>query len=237
MGSQRKFSTEIAQKLVLMQLADSFFPSGSYTLSHGLESLIQAGEIQNTEDLVVFFKLLLRNKIGTCDLVALVYAYRGSSQGDLAAIRQADSQLFAISLIETTRQTQRQSGRALLMVARSTWQNELLEILDRDRALNQFNCLHPIVFGVVGSIAGLNETDTMLGFLHGFVTGLFGAAIRLGRLGHLQAQQILLQLAPEIEVVGDRATTMSLNDMCSCTPAIDLAQMRHHKLSSRLFAS
>ena len=71
-----------------------------------------------------------------------------------------------LALIETTRQTQRQSGRALLMVAQSTWQNEQLEVLDRDRALNRFNCLNFVVFGVVGNIAGLSETDTMLAFLH-----------------------------------------------------------------------
>jgi urease accessory protein len=227
----------VAQKLALMQLADSFFPSGSFTLSHGLECLIQTRQIQDTEDLIVFLKLLLGNKIGTCDLVALIHAHRGIGDENLAAVRQADSQLFAISLIETTRQTQRQSGRALLMVAQQTWHSELLEILDRDRALGQFNCLHPVVFGVVGNIAGLNETDTMLGFLHGFVTGLLGAAIRLGVLGHLQAQQILLQLVPDLTTACDRASNMSLNEMWSCTPAIDLAQMHHNKLSSRLFAN
>jgi urease accessory protein len=199
-------SDSIAQKLALMQLADSFFPSGSFTLSHGLESLIQTKQIQNPDDLMVFFKLLLGNKIATCDLVALTHAHRGSRDGELTAVREADSQLFAISLIETTRQTQRQSGRALLMVAQQTWHDELLKILDRDRALGQFNCLHPVVFGVVGKIAGLNETDTMLGFLHGFVTGLLGAAIRLGVLGHLQAQQILLQLAPDLASACDRSS-------------------------------
>ena len=136
----------IAQRLVLMQLADSFFPSGSFTLSHGLEYLIQAGKLKQPEDLVVFLQLLLRNKIGTCDLVALIYGYRGSANNDLEIVRQADSQLYAQSLIATTRQTQRQSGRALLMVAQSTWQHEQLELLDRDRALNQFNCLHFVGF-------------------------------------------------------------------------------------------
>ena len=220
-----------------MQLSDSFFPSGAYTLSHGLESLIQQNKIQQPEDLLFFLQILLHNKIGTCDLVALIYAYRGSVANDLEIVRQADSQLYAQTLIVTSRQTQRQSGRALLMVAQSTWQHEQLEILDRDRTLNRFNCLHPVIFGVVGSIAGLNETDTMLAFLHGFVTSLLGAAIRLGGMGHLQAQKILLQLVPDMETVCHIASSMSLNDMWSCTPAIDLAQMRHPRLTSRLFAS
>lgn len=237
MGTLNITQSTIAQKLTLMQLADSFFPSGSFTLSHGLEYLVQAGKLPTPEDLIVFLQLLLQHKIGTCDLVALIHGYRGSANNDLAIVRQADNQLFAQSLIAATRQTQRQSGRALLMVAQSTWQHQQLETLDRDRILNHFHCLHPVVFGVVGSIAGLNETDTMLAFLHGLITGLLGAAIRLGTLGHLQAQQILLQLASDIEAVCDTAVNMSLNDLRSCTPAIDFAQMRHHRLASRLFAS
>jgi urease accessory protein len=228
---------KIAQKLALMQLADSFFPSGSFTLSHGLESLVQEGKIQQPEDLSVFLQLLLRNKIGTSDLVALIHAYRGSAENNLAIVKQADAQLFAQTLIEATRKTQRQSGRALLMVAQSTWQDDRLETLDGERISSDFNCLHPVVFGVVGRIAGLLEIDTVLAFLHGFVTGLLGAAIRLGVIGHLQAQQILLHLSPNIAASYHTATSMTLEQMWSCTPAIDLAQMRHQKLSSRLFAS
>ncbi len=228
---------KICQKLALMQLADSFFPSGSFTLSHGLESLVQEGKIQQPKDLIVFLQLLLRNKIGTSDLIALIHAYRGSAENNLAIVKQADAQLFAQTLIEATRKTQRQSGRALLMVAQSTWQDDQLETLDGERISGNFNCLHPVVFGLVGRIAGLLEIDTVLAFLHGFVTGLLGAAIRLGVMGHLQAQQILLQLAPDIEKTYHAATSMSLEQMWSCTPAIDLAQMRHQKLSSRLFAS
>ncbi len=261
----------IKQKLTLMQLSDSFFPSGSYTLSHGLESLIQSNLIQQPEDFVVFVRILLHNKIGTCDLVALMHSYQGSAANDLVRVRQADAQLFAQTAIAISRQTQRQSGRALLMVAQSTWQDEQLEILSaegghrqaphrkafpcayrrrgvfppfqggepvtKNRIANNFNCLHPIVFGVVGSIAGLSFIDTALAFLHGFVTGLLGAAIRLGILGHLQAQQISLDLAADIEMVLLTASSMDLNQMYSCTPTIDLAQMRHAQLNTRLFAS
>lgn len=235
---QQDQESTIKQKLTLMQLSDSFFPSGSYTLSHGLESLIQSNQVQHPKDFVSFIQILLRNKIGTCDLVALMHSHKGVSADNLAQVRQADAQLFAQTAIAISRQTQRQSGRALLMVGQSTWQNKQLEILARDRIANNFNCLHPIVFGAVGSIAGLDLADTSLAFLHGFITGLLGAGIRLGILGHLQAQQISLDLSTDIETILLTALSMNLDGMYSCTPAIDLAQMRHGKLNnSRLFAS
>ena len=227
----------IKQKLTLIQLADSFFPSGTYTFSHGLEALVQQDRIQQPEDLVSFLQILLHNKIATCDLVALIHAYRASADDDLEAIAQSATQLYTQTLIEITRKTQQQSGRALLMVARSTWQHQQLEALARSHALKRFYCLHPVVFGVVGNIAELTLTDTTLAFLHGFVTGILGAAIRLGILGHLQAQEVLLLLAEDIEQASNIASKMSLAQMWSGTPAIDLAQMQHSRLSSRLFAN
>ncbi|MCC0176080.1 urease accessory protein UreF [Waterburya agarophytonicola K14] len=227
----------IKQKLTLMQLSDSFFPSGSYTLSHGLESLVQQDRIQQPEDLIAFLRILLHNKIGSCDLIALIHSYKGSAANDLARVRQVDARLFAQNAIAINRQTQRQSGRALLMVARSTWHNEQLENLSRDLIYDNFNCLHPIVFGVVGNIADLSLMDTALAFLHGFITGLLGAAIRLGILGHLQAQQISLELADDIEAVLEKSSSLDLDRMWSCTPTIDLAQMVHSQLNTRLFAS
>ncbi|MEM8828841.1 MAG: urease accessory UreF family protein [Cyanobacteria bacterium P01_G01_bin.19] len=229
--------SKIEQKLILMQLSDSFFPSGSYTLSHGLESLVQNSQIKHPSDVTAFLKVLLHNRIGTCDLVAAIHSHQGSMDRDLARIREADARLFAQNAIAITRRTQRQSGRALLTVARSTWQSKQLEILDSDRISNRFNCLHPVVFGVVGNLAGIDSTDTALAFLHSFVTGILGAAIRLGILGHLQAQQISLELRSDMEAILPAAFSLKIDRMHACTPTIDLAQMRHSRLNTRLFAS
>ena len=230
-------TSTIKQKLTLIQLADSFFPSGTYTFSHGLEALVQQDRVAEPEDIIGFLQILLHNKIAPCDLVALIHAYRASSVNDLEAIQQVETQLYAQTLIEITRKTQQQSGRALLMVAQSTWQHQQLEALERSRALKQFYCLHPVIFGVVGNIADLSVSDTTLAFLHGFVTGILGAAIRLGILGHLQAQKILLLLASDIERASSIALKMNLSQMWSCTPTIERAQMLHSRLSSRLFAN
>lgn len=230
-------ASTIQQKLTLIQLADSFFPSGAYTLSHGLEAAIQQEQIKQSQDLVDFLRILLHQKIAPGDLVALIQAHRASAAGEIEQIEHIAEILYVQTAIATTRQTQIQSGRALLMVAQSTWQDPQLEILARDRALNRFYCLHPVVFGVVGQIAGLHSTDTTLGFLQGFITGVLGAAIRLGSLGHLEAQSILLQLAPDIETAYQTASVMELGEMWTCAPTIDLAQMRHSKLKTKLFAS
>ncbi|MEA5509191.1 urease accessory UreF family protein [Crocosphaera sp. UHCC 0190] len=227
----------ISQKLALMQLSDSFFPSGSFTLSHGLETLVQTEQIQNPQDLLIFLRLLLNNKVGPTDGVALIHAYRGSANNNLEAIKQSDTCLFAQTLIEKTREIGRKSGRALLMIAAETWHDPQLSILSQEVSQGHIYGFHCVIFGVVGRVAGLNEEDTLLAFFHGLVTGLLGAAIRLSIIGHRQAQQILQQLVPDLEAIYQISTTLTLAQMWSCTPAIDLAQMGHQKLSRRLFAN
>lgn len=225
------------QQLVLMQLADSFFPSGAYTLSHGLESLVQSGAVKTSDDVESFVRLLLCNKIGPMDLVAIAHTHRASQNNNMQTIRDIDARLFAQTPIEKTRITQRQSGRALLMVAGKTWPHVQLETLATQTAKGEINCLQPIVFSVVANIAGLSVQSTVLAFTHGFVTGLLGAAIRLGAVGHLETQQIRLRLAANMAAICRDCEQQSLDDMWSCTPLIDLAQMRQAKLSRRLFAS
>lgn len=225
------------RRLALMQLSDSFFPSGSFTRSHGLESLVNLEQIRSPEDFQEFLSLMLQNKIGSSDLVALIHAYRGSVANNFESVCQADLRLQAQTLIQENREAQRQSGRALLMVAHSTWLDSKLESLAAEAASGQIQCLHPVVFAVVGDVAGLSESDTVFAFLHGFLTSASGAAIRLSVIGHLRAQLILKNMAPEVEAVAARAAQMDLDSMWSCTPAIDIAQMLHRRPSQKLFSN
>ncbi|MEL7522519.1 MAG: urease accessory UreF family protein, partial [Cyanobacteria bacterium J06553_1] len=82
-----------------------------------------------------------------------------------------------------------------------------------------------------------SQQAALVAFTHGFVTGLLGAAIRLGAIGHLDAQQIRLSLAIDMANICQRAPAIALDDMWSCTPLIDIAQMQQAKLSRRLFSS
>ncbi|MGB3768837.1 MAG: urease accessory UreF family protein [Phormidesmis sp.] len=225
------------QQLTLLQLADSFFPSGAYTLSHGLESLVQSDAVKTAEDVESFVRLLLCNKIGPTNLVAIAHTHTASQNNNIQTICEIDARLFAQTPIEKTRITQRQSGRALLMVASKTWPHPQLETLSQQTAKGEINCLHPVVFAVVARVSGLSSSETALAFTHGFVTGLLGAAIRLGAIGHLEAQQIRRRLSEDMATICRESAEQSLEDMWSCTPLIDLAQMRQAKLSRRLFAS
>jgi urease accessory protein len=232
-----EFSSASASKFTLMQLSDSFFPSGSFTLSHGLESLVQAKQIRSPQDFQQFLRSLLLHRIGPSDAIALVHAHRASQQNHWSEICRIDHLLFAQTPLSEIRESQRKSGRALLMVARSIWNSVSLENLHQAIEADDTPGLHPIVFALVGQAAQLTETDTVFAFLHSFTAGLLGAGIRLGVLGHVTAQQTLVSVIPDLETVAQDAISASLDELWSCTPYIDIAQMSHRHSSQRLFTT
>lgn len=226
---------QLDRRFALMQLSDQFFPSGSFTLSHGLETLVQTQHVQSAEDLYSFLRLLLHNKVGSSDLVAVSQAYRASVTEDFPALCAIDAALYAQTPIQAVRDTQRRSGRAILMVATSVWQNSQLSTLSTHVESGQMQGLHPILFAAIGQVAGLTEEDTLFAFLHGFLGSLCSAGIRLGVLGHIKAQIILKDMATDLETLACRAKSMELADIWSGTPFLDIAQMTHGQLPRKLF--
>ena len=75
-----------------LQLLDSFFPSGLYTLSYGLEAFVAAGAVTDGT-LTALLADYLRYGVGPADGVALACAHRAHGSGDLDLAAEADRRL------------------------------------------------------------------------------------------------------------------------------------------------
>ena len=69
----------------LLQLSDSFFPTGMYTMSNGLEALFYSNKksIANPMALLNLLKVYIENQIGPADCTALGAAYEQDIKGNL----------------------------------------------------------------------------------------------------------------------------------------------------------
>src|SRR5262245_23246245 len=112
--------------LPLLQLADSAFPSGRYTLSHGLEAYVESGSLPSplAPSLISLLGDALRFTVAPSDGVALACAHRGvRPDGTLecAAVVRADERLLAVRLPREGREASMRTGRALLRAAVDTF--------------------------------------------------------------------------------------------------------------------
>ncbi|MGH3744712.1 MAG: urease accessory protein UreF, partial [Mycobacteriales bacterium] len=140
--------------LSVLQLMDSAFPSGRYTLSYGVETLAQSGRLSTpaaAETLVGLLRDFLQLSVGPSDGVALACAHRAVGPDgdlDLDLIVRADKRLTAVKLSREARVTSERTGRALLRTAASALNQAALPDYARRVQDGSTPGNHAVVIGV-----------------------------------------------------------------------------------------
>ena len=219
--------------LALLQHGDSFFPSGAVSFSFGLETLGEDGRIDSAAALASFLEAQLRARWATCERGALVAAHREAA--DPEAVARVDTLLEACTLATELRRGSRRAGRALLKVHAALGTPGAT-----DYGALVTGGIAPghtaAVQGLVWRGAGLDVTAAEILSAHTFATGVLGAAIRLGILGHIGAQRILQEVRALVTALL-REPAPALDELRASTPEAEIAVMRHETAAIRLFAN
>ena len=221
------------ERLTLLQHGDSFFPSGAISFSFGLETLSEDRHIDSAAAVASFLEGQLQARWATFDRGALVAAYRAAP--DALAVARVDALLEAATLATELREGSRRAGRALLKVHAdlgTAGAGAYRALVAKGEASGHTAAVQ----GLVWRGAGLDVTAAEALSAHTFATGILGAAIRLGLLGHVGAQRIL-QDARDLVVRLLQEPAPDLDDLCASTPEAEIAVMRHETAATRLFAN
>ncbi|MBM4696607.1 urease accessory protein [Rhodococcus hoagii] len=228
--------TDVAALLVTLQLTDSAFPAGFYTLSHGLEGYAQTGSV-TPATLPDLLADLLRHSVGPADATALALAHNAVRDGDREALHRVDRRLHATKLNRELRRACTRTGHQMLAVARETFGRPEIERFGEDVAAKRSPGTQPVVTGVVAAACGVDVAQAVAGDLFAFSASLVGAALRLRLTDHIRAQRILADAAPAIGEVTAAALRRDLNDLGGCTPVADVMSAGHERADARLFVS
>ena len=214
----------------LMQLADSFFPSGMFGLSGGLESFVKAGRIKNRNDVLHFVRQQLKYQIVPCDCAVLVEVMRAAKRKDVDRAMAADNQYHSMKLVKEVRLASARSGRQLL--------NTLMHMTDDSFArkflakveAKQSAGTYPACLAVAVTTLRIPEKSAFRMMLYSYCVSTVGSAIRLGIISHIQGQSILTKLA-------DQVNSASLSDkgIWQLAPVTEIMQMQHEQDDSRMF--
>ncbi|HTL37343.1 MAG TPA: urease accessory UreF family protein [Kofleriaceae bacterium] len=207
---------------IVLQLADSAFPTGGFAHSAGLEAHVQAGELASLDTYCREF--LDQLALGSLPLVSAVH------DGHADPARLADVDAFARATLwnHVAARASRAQGRALL-----------------DVAARSFGVAKPTgieghlapAFGYVTRSLGVDRDEALASFLHLGLRGLLSAAVRLGCAGPSEAQALHLHLHPALEAALARGRALTLADVAQPSPLVELIQGTHDRLYSRLFQS
>jgi urease accessory protein len=236
----------------LLQISDSFFPSGAFAYSCGLEGLVAA---HRPEERVVSASGAGRGRDGAdalepilasiftchllhCDGLFGLRAHRAVRQGAIDAICEADQALLAMKAPRELREASTTIGRSFL--------TEVTAVLPEDRVLGAWYERvergaspgnYAVTFHAAAAAAGVTEHDALLAWGYQSVTQMVGALLRLGQLGHRGAQRILSRMRPVVEHGVQNLVAQNPDAPSSFAPMLEIASMRHERQYSRLFRS
>ncbi|HYA83844.1 MAG TPA: urease accessory UreF family protein [Candidatus Bathyarchaeia archaeon] len=224
-------------EISMLQISDSFFPTGMYSTSSGLEALFYSGrKITNADDLRELIKVYLECQIGPADCSALGNAYEHAERKELQKLLEVDNTLFSMKLIEEIRSASIRSGTQILKCVISFIPNN--DLLNRyHEAIKQRRAsgVYPVALAVISHTFGISKYKACLSMLYGFSVSLVGAALRLGTLQHFDGQRIIHELKPSISETLEKNIDRPLTGMWQFAPEIDLFQITHERMSSKMF--
>ncbi len=218
--------------LTVLQHADSAFPSGSFAFSNGIEGLASLNAPLDRDGLQNVVTMFLHHRWATSDRVALTLAHR--TDGDLDRVMEVDRAIDAATLCEPLRAGSKRNGNALLAahVRLQTHGAVALRTLIADGKAHGHL---PVVQGFVWRARGMSEPDAVAVSGYSTAAGLVAAAVRLGRIGAVEAQTVLASVL--VTVADLLAPVTPAAEIMSFMPWVDAAASRHARAHMRLFAS
>ena len=219
-----------------LRFVDSFFPSGGFAYSSGLEAAVQGGAVCSADDLSKYVEDLLRNGMGRREAMAVGLAHDAMLKKALQIAFDADRELDAMKMGRESRQASRQMGRQVIRIAAEQMGGhsilrDFLAAVEAERTPSHL----AVSLGLVLASSGWSREDAVAAYLYQAATGLMSAALKLLPIGQREGQRLLDGWMPLIAELSGQAQPDTA--MTSWSPIQDIYAMKHSRLESRLFRS
>jgi urease accessory protein len=220
-----------------LQLSDSFFPTGLYTTSNGLELLFYKKNKKLTfNDIFDFIKAYISNQIGPTDCSIIGNVYNCIQKNAYSTLIDLDSMYYFMRLIDETRSASIRSGIQLLKCVSSFIEdNEYVNFYLKNIKEGSAKGVYPVSFALSCNAMNIKKERSGLMLMYGFTISIVGAALRLGILQHYDGQRIIHEMKPIILSNVIKNINRPYSNMWQFIPQLDIIQMHHEQMDSKMF--
>jgi urease accessory protein len=212
-----------------LQLADSFFPVGAFAYSDGLETAVAGGRVRDAAALSEWMEHFREAVFVPCEGLALVQCMRALKASDLERLCRIDEELTAIRPAAAVRAASTAIGKSLLSLYPAICNRWDIPVLPHNNAI--------AAYAIVFFHSGVEEREAALAFGYNRLAGIVSAGLRLISMGQHQGQTLLAKNLDRLPDAVERILRMKDQPLRSFHPLLDIEQMNHQYLYSRLFRS
>lgn len=210
-------------------MSDSFFPMGSFTMSQGMEQIINENLLPK-EKVAKIIDTYLDKIWKVFDLGIFYHAIEAVEKNDMELLKKIDEICYCSKVTEESRSSIVKMGRSLMKATEFEDESMGKEYND----LIKTGSVHG-TYPVALALASIHFNYKDLGALSLLYVNLMevtASLVRMGVVDYIEAQKILSNSLKSIQ-----AKRVKLSDLHQSFPLVDIASMRHELSNSRMFMS
>lgn len=221
----------------LLQMGDSFYPTGSYAHSFGLEGLVQEGVIRDRATLQTYLVRAVLPALQHADLPIAAHAWRAFEAHDWPAIGELCVLASALKSAREARDASERIGRQRAELAAHLRAAPLAREFLRRADENRWPCAAPVAAVLEGRVLGAPLEAVLAGVMYATLASVLSAAMKLLRLGQNAAQSLLTESLASTPALLATAASVPLEEIGWFNPWLDIAAARHEAADARMFIS
>ena len=230
-------NTDAAWIVGLLQAGDSFYPTGSYAHSFGLEGLVQEGVVHDRATLKAFFQLSVLPALRQAELPLAAHGWRALGAEDWKLVGELSRLSSALKTAAEARKAAENIGRQRAELMATLRPNSLSAEYLKRAAKDDWPFSPAISAALEGRVLGAPLPAVLGGVYYAAVASLLSAAMKLLRLGQNASQSLLTETLAEAPAVIAAAEAVAIEDIGWFNPWLDIAAARHATADSRMFIS
>jgi urease accessory protein len=203
---------------------------GAFSYSHGLEYLIDSGEIGSADVLQEWLADTLAIGSGWNDAVLFAEAHRAAEADDAERLACAAELAGTLAPSRERHLETMAQGRSFLVAVSAAWPSRLVSGL-----VAESGAAYPVAVGAAAGSHGIPLAMALPAYLNAFAANLVSVGVRLIPIGQSAGLKALAALHPIVAETAERAARSSLDDLGSAAVLADIASMRHETQYSRVF--
>lgn len=217
-----------------MQLHDSAFPAGRMVHSNGFEEWLAHRPDARAAAIEAAALDYLGFGVATLDATVTAAAWRAAPSA--VTLGDLDALLSSYKLSGNSRAASQSAGLQLAVTAQQVGLCAGDPYLAAVVAGSSPGNL-AVVEGAIQAHIGVAVQTAVLGSLRSALASVLSAAVRLGRLGPLEAQRIQVRHVDAVVALAAAACERPLERISNAAVQLEVAGMRHEVRAQRLFAS